>query len=145
MTQPGEQTAEERFGAQVKAAREARGWTQERTREDLKQRYGLFLSSTAMTRLEQGRRPIRLNEVTALSKLLGLDLRQYAADTLPRLSANEYTKALEQLEHLQEREREVAERLSEQIAELGRERRELAEERWRLEAMIGEYENRNDG
>lgn len=58
----------------VRERRNALTLTQEQLRQRLLQ-HGIDLSKTAMSRLEQGERPIRLNEVTALAQVLGIDLR----------------------------------------------------------------------
>lgn len=58
----------------VKQAREARQWTQEELRKRLAD-LGITLEKTAMIRLESGKRPIRFNEVVALSRLLDMNLR----------------------------------------------------------------------
>lgn len=141
-------TPEQHFGAMVRQAREARDWTQETLRRHLAER-DVHLEKTAMIRLEQGRRPIRLNEVAALAKLLGLDLQHYAG-TLPQLTHAEYKRAKVELERLATEEEKIAaratemrDRMEDELAELGRERRYLAEQRWRQEIMIGEYEARN--
>ncbi|WP_158289833.1 helix-turn-helix domain-containing protein [Micromonospora sp. S4605] len=105
-----QQSAEEAFGAQVRQAREARGWTQDRLRRTLREVAGVDLSSTAMARLEGGKRPIRLNEVTALARVLELDLTQYGGRELRLMQHEAY-------EHAQERLTELRARLK--TAELG--------------------------
>ncbi|MEU5721589.1 helix-turn-helix domain-containing protein [Micromonospora sp. NPDC047738] len=109
MTQ--EQTAEERFGAQVRAAREAQGWTQERLRAALRAASGIELSSTAMARLEQGKRPIRLNEVSALAQVLGLSVHQYGGGAGGGLTREKYEQARERLVNVRAQAAEQYERL----------------------------------
>jgi transcriptional regulator with XRE-family HTH domain len=57
----------ERFGRNVRAAREARGWTQ----EDLA--YEASLASVQVSRIERGRREIRLSTFLKLVRALDLD------------------------------------------------------------------------
>lgn len=138
---------EARFGNEVKEARELRGWTQERLRRALLEGYGIDLSPTAMTRLEGGKRPIRLNEVSALAKLLGLDLQQYGSG-IPRLSEEEYEEARRELQRIiveQGRAAERASQLEQEGAEIMRIRKELAQQRARYEWMTGEYEVEREG
>jgi transcriptional regulator with XRE-family HTH domain len=144
-------TAEQHFGAQVKEAREVSGWTQEALARHLQQASGIGLSQTAITRLEQGKRPIRLNEASALAKLFGLDL-QALSGTLTQLTDDEYQQAKAELENVVQKERAVAEKSSQlqehlatEVAELMRERRHLIELRWRYKAMVDEYEARGNG
>ena len=69
-----EPTPEERFGRLVRAAREAREWTQEALVRHLKDA-GLTLDQSGVARIESGKRLVRLNEVVALAKVLGIDLQ----------------------------------------------------------------------
>jgi transcriptional regulator with XRE-family HTH domain len=96
-----EATPEQHFGAMVRAAREARDWTQETLRRHLAER-GVLLEKTAMIRLEQGKRPIRLNEVSVLANLLGLDLQAYAGMGPQLTSAKEYEDALAEDQRIRE-------------------------------------------
>lgn len=144
-----EESPEVTFGNQVRKARETRGWTQDRLRRVLREAAGLDLSSTAMTRLEQGKRPIRLNEVAALASVLDLSLDRYANGPV-RLTQDEYERAAHGLEQLRAREAEADQRL--QVAKeaaaaaiteeaaarqaLDAVRRQLA----RLEATLDRYE-----
>lgn len=57
-------TATERFGANVRAARLARGWTQ----EDLAHKTGL--ASVQVSRIERGKREVRLTTLLRLSAAL---------------------------------------------------------------------------
>lgn len=106
-----QESAEEIFGAQVRQAREARGWTQDRLRRVLQDVAGVDLSSTAMTRLEQGKRPIRLNEVTALAQILELGLERYAGGPVRLMQQDEYERARKELLRLHAMEAEAHRRL----------------------------------
>ena len=144
-------TPEQQFGAQVREAREVRRWSQEALARHLRDEAGLELHQTAIARLERGERAIRFNEVTALAKLLGLDLETYSG-TLPALTDGEYEWALEQLKQLQaEDERTAAEwerAALEQdaiLSEFIEARRTAVGKRRAMEAMIQAYEARRDG
>lgn len=151
VTQLEKQTAEQRFGSQVKQAREERGWTQERVRRHVAELAGIELSQTAFTRLEQGKRPIRLNEAAVLAKLLDIDLEVYS-DKLAQLTDEEYEQAKVWLEQVSTEEQEIAQQSSElqyrmerDNADLARRRRILLQKRVQYEAMINEYEARTRG
>jgi transcriptional regulator with XRE-family HTH domain len=58
--------AVERFGANVRKARLARGWTQ----EDLAEKTGL--ATVQVSRIERGRREVRLTTFTRLVQALGI-------------------------------------------------------------------------
>jgi len=90
----------------VRAAREAQDWTQETLRRHLAER-GVHLEKTAMIRLEQGKRPIRLNEVVVLAKLFGLDLQPYAGGVAQLASAKEYEAAFAEHARLREEIRQL--------------------------------------
>lgn len=144
-------SAEQRFGAQVREAREARGWSQEALARHLRDAAGIDLHQTAIARLERGERAIRFNEVSALAKLLGLDLQTYSAE-LPTLTDDEYQHAKESLERVRAQEERatrdllhVQEQLETEMAELTRDRRTLVDQRRTLEAMIRAYEERQGG
>lgn len=151
MTQPDDSTAETRFGAYVKQVREARGWTQEFLRRQLADQFSVELSSTAMARLEQGKRPIRFNEVAALAKLFGLDLREYGS-VIPRLTEDEYRKAVHEVEKIRTAERALREKLArmrqtrdDDISQTERDIVSWQEQRRRLEDAIRDYEGRQGG
>lgn len=59
--------AVERFGTNVRKARLARGWTQ----EDLAERTGL--ASVQVSRIERGKREVRLTTLVRLQRALGVD------------------------------------------------------------------------
>lgn len=136
------------FGAQVRKARELRGWTQERLRLYLRDASGIDLSSTAMARLEQGKRPIRLNEVAALADLLNISLSEYEGGNT-RPTEQQYSAALRELAELFGREFETETRLKiiddratdielERMA-LMNERAELRRLRAQLTAVVRRY------
>lgn len=144
-------SAEQRFGAQVREGREIRGWSQEALARHLREAAGIELHQTAIARLERGERAIRFNEVTALAKLLGLDLQAYSG-TLPALTDSEYEWAKEQLQKLRAEEERTAREwervVMEQDALLSsfiEARREAVGKRQAMEAMIRAYEERRDG
>jgi transcriptional regulator with XRE-family HTH domain len=58
--------AVERFGANVRAARQARGWTQ----EDLAHRSGL--ATVQVSRIERGKREVRLTTLVRLMQALDM-------------------------------------------------------------------------
>lgn len=62
------------FAAAVRDGRSLLGLTQEQVRRRLLDNFGIDLSKTAMSRLEQGERPIRFNEVAALAQILKLNV-----------------------------------------------------------------------
>lgn len=75
MTQPNPGIdPETAFGSMVRERRRLLGWTQDQLRRRLLDGHGIDLSKTAMARLEQGNRPIRFNEVFALSQLMDIYL-----------------------------------------------------------------------
>ncbi|MDH6460893.1 transcriptional regulator with XRE-family HTH domain [Micromonospora sp. A200] len=151
MTHTDTSSAEQRFGAQVREAREVRGWSQEALARHLRESAGIELHQTAVARLERGERTIRFNEVAALAKLLGLDLQAYSAE-LPTLTDDEYEHAKESLERTRAQEEQatrdllrVQDQLTAEMRDLTQERRTLVEQRQALEAMIRAYEERRDG
>jgi transcriptional regulator with XRE-family HTH domain len=84
-----EHDAETTFGRAVRSARTTLGWTQEQLRRRLLDAYDIDLSKTAMARLEQGGRPIRLNEVYGLAQVLGIDLSGFGRAPAPAGLADE--------------------------------------------------------
>lgn len=96
VAQPDEQNdAEHAFGMEVRDVRRTLGWTQEHLRRRMLEGYGIELSKTAMARLELGQRPIRFNEVYALSALLDIDLGEFAAQDV--MSDEEIASATKEL------------------------------------------------
>ncbi len=126
---------EEDFGAQVREARKARGWTQETLARRLREEGGIDLSKTAIVRLEKGERPTRLNEVVALARVLEIPLG-YAER--PLRTAREYETAKENLDLAAELVQEAEQEEGEARARYLTRRRE-----WLLlKAAILEYERR---
>lgn len=62
------------FGAQVRAARQARGWSQKVLAAHLLEHAGVKLGQSGVVRLENGRRPTRLNEAVDIAWFLSIDL-----------------------------------------------------------------------
>ncbi|WP_430497870.1 helix-turn-helix domain-containing protein [Micromonospora trifolii] len=108
MTHNDTSSAEQRFGAQVRRAREERGWSQEALARKLRDTAGIELHQTAIARLERGERAIRLNEVTALARILDLDLTEYGGSGV-RLTHDAYEQAKEQLQRLYQQQTEARE------------------------------------
>lgn len=69
----GRLTPEERFGRQVRAQREAVGLSQTELADRATVR-GVALTQTLVSRIEQGRRPLRLNEAAVVAGVLDMDL-----------------------------------------------------------------------
>lgn len=67
--------AERRFGARVRQARTERGWSQRELAADLAAK-GIKLDPSAITRLEKGQRPIRLDEAATLAEIFGIPLEE---------------------------------------------------------------------
>jgi transcriptional regulator with XRE-family HTH domain len=74
-------TPELRFGRQARDRRKALGVSQEAIAQQLRAE-GMPLTQTQISRIEEGKRPVRLDEAVALSRALGLD----PADTLSAAS-----------------------------------------------------------
>lgn len=83
-------SAEAVFGAMVRTRRGHLALTQEQLRKRLLDSYGIDLSKTAMSRLEQGERPIRLNEVQALANLLTIDMSGFGRAANPEHGGDEF-------------------------------------------------------
>lgn len=136
-----QQTAESIFGAQVRGAREARNWTQEQLRKALLTASGIDLSPTAMTRLEQGKRPIRLNEVAALAEVLDISLDRYSGPAA-QVSRQEYERALSDLAEMTDKEYALVDqlrRLEAQQHVLVGQLNEVRQLRHRLQAAVADY------
>lgn len=142
-----ETSAEQRFGAQVREAREGRGWSQEALARNLRDTTGIDLHQTAIARLERGERAIRFNEVAAMANLLGLDLTPYSS-TAPPLTPEEYENAVRSLEKVREMEQDLGRReaaLDGELDDLRQERGRLANMRQTLAEMTRAYEERQRG
>lgn len=125
-----------------------RGWSQEALARHLRDAAGIDLHQTAVARLERGERTIRFNEVTALAKLLGLDLHSYSAG-IPQLTPEEYAEAKERLPQLVKEEWAARDTMAELSEQYDAKRREaersvsrLKDQRKRLQAAIQAYEER---
>lgn len=91
--------AESAFGRLVRSTRNARGWTLDQLRRRVLDGFGIDLSKTAMARLEQGNRPIRLNEVAAIARVLEIDLFAFGTTPLkPRTEDQIMSRAIEAAE-----------------------------------------------
>lgn len=62
------------FASAVMRARLRRHWTQEYLAEQVTQKTGVLIHQTGITRIEQGKRRIRLDEAIALAELLDITL-----------------------------------------------------------------------
>lgn len=113
-------SAEQRFGIMVRRAREAREWTQEELRKRLAD-CGISLEKTAMIRLEGGKRPIRFNEVVALSQLLDIKLSTSTFTPEWHMDDEALERATDELERL---EREIDQH-TQQLAGVEFQRQEL--------------------
>lgn len=121
-------TPEERFGRAVRAARESRRWSQEELSYLLKAETQVTIDQSGVARIESGKRAVRLNEVVALSRLLGIHfstdshVEDHAMDErLLAEAENELAKtehAMDMLRaRIEERDRELTE-LRAQMARL---------------------------
>lgn len=100
-----------------------------------------------MTRLEQGRRPIRLNEVAALASLLELDLSRYAGHPSALLTEQDYQRAKKELDRVDDEEQQLRRQLKgvretrlEEELQLQHGIIRAASAKWRLAIAISEYE-----
>lgn len=140
---------ERAFGAAVRSAREARGWSQAELADRLVRDVGLSVGGqSGMARVEQGVRPTRLNEVASIARYLGIDLSRLlsAGDTV--FSSNDPSeeeihrairehkyllKTIEQLDLRIENAKANIARLSLQLEDAQREQRAVNE---RLRAIV---------
>lgn len=146
-------SAEENFGAQVRLAREARGWSQESLGRRLREKSGIGVDQAAIARLEKGKRAIRLNEASALAALLGIDLHPYSG-SLSRTILDDETYELmrQQVDRYRQTEQEARDamiRLNEeygaQVVALQEKSQTAFMARAQIEPMLREYEARRDG
>lgn len=140
-------SAEEAFGAQVRLAREARDWSQEGLARHLRDASGISVDQAAIARLERGKRAIRLNEASALARVLGLDLKPYG-DAVAELSEETYRETVEELERTRALEEKASKALAGARQVVGTRERDvtrLREQRMRLEEAIRAYEERKHG
>lgn len=73
-----ESSADENFVTNMKAAREALGWTQARLAEELNKAGVDSISQSAVSRIEKGERDVRLNEARAIAKAFGASLDSFS-------------------------------------------------------------------
>jgi transcriptional regulator with XRE-family HTH domain len=139
-------SAEQRFAAQVKAARELSGWTQEALARRLSEALGTELHQTAITRLERGERAIRFNEAANLAQILGLDLGAYS-ESLQLQSDEDYQAARDRLDDLKRRKQvalteleAIRARLSDEESGLQRQIRTLDEQCGALAMALADYD-----
>lgn len=125
------------FGASVRTARESRNWSQEKLAKELRDKYGLVLHQTALARLENGQRAIRLSEAMILASVLDIDIKQ--ATTAPFIdSEDEYQKSLDFLKELESAEAAATERRNELIAQATAMHHRIAEQNSELDALYNE-------
>lgn len=72
--------AEVHLGTEIRAAREARGWSQEKLAAEMAQHIGVKLGQSGVVRLEKGERPTRLGEALAIMRFLKIDMRALGLD-----------------------------------------------------------------
>jgi transcriptional regulator with XRE-family HTH domain len=69
-----QETPEARFAQRLRQAREAAGLSQVQLAALLGERHGIRIDGTAITRMEKGRRMVRLNEAAGLADILHIRL-----------------------------------------------------------------------
>ena len=125
-------TEEQQLGRRVQEFRVGRGWSQERLAEEMTAA-GFPWNQQTTTRTETARRPIRVNEVAALARILGVPIAALvdpgvSADTAQRLAGID--RAAAELT-------EVQKRIDAQLGRLHIERTEVeveqAQARWRAQ------------
>lgn len=105
-------TAEQRFAQLVRDKREANGWSQEELARRVSAATGIPFHQTGITRIEGGRRNIRLNEVVVLAQALGIDLGVFEApDPDDADREKDILSAIERVEHHRQDLEEQANRL----------------------------------
>ncbi|WP_328587093.1 helix-turn-helix domain-containing protein [Streptomyces sp. F-3] len=80
------------FGALVRKAREAQGWTQTELAQRMSALMGKEVPMLAVTRTESAKRPVPLAEVAALARLLNLELDSLLNPVTVRGSRDELVK-----------------------------------------------------
>jgi transcriptional regulator with XRE-family HTH domain len=102
-------TPEQSAARQLRLLRQARGWSQQDVAEKLRA-YGHDWSQATVTRLESASRPIRLNELSDLAALYGVEITQFLETEVPEdqeALAREIENLVKERVRLQ-RQREVA-------------------------------------
>jgi len=149
----GALTAEQSLGAQVKEARERRGWSQDTLVRHLRDTADLEVHQTAIARLERGERAIRFNEAAALAELLGIDLGMYSVNWhYEPISAADYEPTVAKVQELGEALDTTKAELWKLDAEyqdrrntLERDVTALSLERAKLQAAVSDFELRTRG
>ncbi|HTW15146.1 MAG TPA: helix-turn-helix transcriptional regulator [Nocardioides sp.] len=120
------------FAARIQERRKALDWAQTTLAANLGQAFGIDLDGTAITRIEQGKRRVRLDEAVAITQLLGLDLHEVTAPhpggideqlERARIALDSASYAAE----FWQRERTQAQGRFDELQRLWRERQEAAE------------------
>ncbi|MDV7197027.1 helix-turn-helix transcriptional regulator [Rhodococcus kroppenstedtii] len=106
-----EQGVGQRFAQAVKEARINKGWSQRKLVEELERVTGFKLDPSAMTRMENGQRDVKLDEAEALSRVLEMPLTPVITGAQERL-ANECMLWLVAYEALRDSGVELAERVT---------------------------------
>jgi transcriptional regulator with XRE-family HTH domain len=146
----GTGTAEQRFGEQVRLARELREWSQEELSKQLRELTGVTLHQSAIARIEGGKRIVRFNEAVALASVLDLLLNPYMAP--PAASAEEYEQAKADLERIGDALEKIRQEIDEAQARHYNEMTRLQDtwqgrrlQQMRLRTIIHQYESRTSG
>lgn len=66
--------ASTRFAEAMRNERSKKGWSQRKLAEELETASGLKLDPSAMTRMENGQREMKLNEAVAIARVLGIPM-----------------------------------------------------------------------
>jgi transcriptional regulator with XRE-family HTH domain len=92
---PRDGAAERNFGRATRVAREGRSWSQRRLATELAN-HGLKLDPSAITRIENGQRAVRLGEAATIAAVLEMPLADMAAfdDDPKELSDRYYNQTL---------------------------------------------------
>jgi transcriptional regulator with XRE-family HTH domain len=138
--QPPGTMPEEVFARRIQERRRVLGWSQVALSQHLAEVFGFKLDATAITRIEQGKRRVQLDEAVAITTVMNMDLHEVVAphpgsleDQVERAHMamenaryaadywkGEFELASRRLEHvrdLQQQEREQYERMREIISQ----------------------------
>ncbi len=135
---PTPQEFEASVGRAIRALRQARGWSQADLAAGVQDR-GFPLQQTQVARVENGSRPLRVNEAAAFAAVLGVDL----VDLLHRL-ARPGRSELGDLRRTVESLRRNVQNLSNEADRLGRRLRSVEEEKQRSEQDLIDLERQLD-
>ncbi len=136
--QPTPQEFEASVGRAIRTLRQARGWSQADLAAGVQDR-GFPLQQTQVARVENGSRPLRVNEAAAFAAVLGVDL----VDLLRRLARPEQSE-LGDLRRTVESLRRNVQNLSNEADSLGRRLRSVEEEKQRSEQDLIDLERQLD-